>query len=168
MLATETGVTALCQMDTCQHAASIMDRSVSRYEVVESYLASIKAVIGDECHHVGDEVDALRAADEADHWRAGEAAGRLRGVLFSVKENIDLTVSAAMQLIVALAEAVLESDASHVAHVRAAGTAAIPRTSIMPGIGSEFQPGQVNGQPVRPAVAADPDSGGPKSADQRT
>ncbi len=120
-------------------AAAVRAGHVSAVEVVERHLARI----ADENPRLGalTVVFAERARAEAVLVDAavarGEDPGRLAGVPFSVKENIDLTWSATTQGWRGLADAVPAIDAAIVRRMRAAGAIPIGRGN-MPDFGMRW------------------------------
>jgi amidase len=103
--------------------------SVSSREVVDAHLERIEAVNGDLNAIVVVLADEARAAaDAAD--AASDRSGRLHGVPFTVKENIDVAGTATTSGVPALAEAVSPLDAPQVERLRAAGAIPIGRTNL--------------------------------------
>jgi amidase len=127
-----TAGTELWGLGASELAEAIRERRASSRETVEAHLARIAAVnvhVNAVTVVLGDE--ALRAADEADRrLAAGEPAGPLHGVPFTVKENVDLAGSASTFGVRALSEAVPDVDAPQVGHLRAAGAIPIARTNL--------------------------------------
>lgn len=109
-------------------AALIRNKEVSSREVVTSHLDRIDAV-NETVNAVTVTLreSALHAADEAD---ASDPAGPFHGVPFSIKENIDCTLSATTQGVPAMAEAMPSSDAPVVARMKAAGAIPLARTNL--------------------------------------
>ena len=99
-------------------AREVVDAHLERIEAINGHLNAITLVLADE---------ARAAADAAD--RAG-AGGPLRGVPFTVKENIDLAGTPTTSGVPALAEAVAPVDAPVVERLRAAGAIPIARTNL--------------------------------------
>lgn len=113
-------------------AAAIRSKQASSREVVEAHLARIAAVNpAINAVTVVLSEPALAAADAADQALArGDSLGPLHGVPMTVKENIDLTGSATTQGLVAMAEALPNLDAPHIAQLKAAGAIPIGRTNL--------------------------------------
>jgi amidase len=113
-------------------AQLIADREVSSREVVDSHFARIDAVnpvVNAVVELLSDE--ARVAADAADAAVArGDALGRLHGVPYTVKCNIDYTGSATSECVVALKDLIATTDAPMVKRMRAAGAIAIGRTNM--------------------------------------
>jgi amidase len=128
----ETTTTELWGMGARQLAAAIRDKQVSSREVVEAHLARIEAVnAAVNAITLVLQEEALKAADDADRrLGSGENVGELHGVPFTVKENIDLAGSPTTQGVHALAQAIPETDAPHVANLREAGAIPIARTNL--------------------------------------
>ena len=125
-------MTELWQLGALELAASIRSREVSSREVVEAHLARIDAV-NPHLNAVVRRLDevALAAADAADKALAdGGELGVLHGVPITVKENIDLAGTPTTQGLVALAEAIADTDAPTVERMRAAGAIPIARTNL--------------------------------------
>lgn len=109
-------------------AALIAAGEVSSREVVEAHLARVDEVNGyvNAVTAVLREA-ALAAADAADR---GELSGPLRGVPFTVKENIDCVGSATTHGVPALRNSLPWRDAPVVARMKAAGAIVIARTNL--------------------------------------
>lgn len=109
-------------------ASLIKGKDVSSREVVVSHLDRIDAVNGAvNAVTLTLRESALHAADEADK---SAPAGPFHGVPFSIKENIDCTLSATTQGLPAMAEAVPLTDAPVVARMKAAGAIPLARTNL--------------------------------------
>lgn len=113
-------------------AQRIADRDVSATEVIDAHLdriADVNPRLNAVVRVLEEEARAAaRLADRA--VRAGEALGRLHGVPFTVKENIDLAGSPTTDGIPALAQAIAPLDAPIVERLRGAGAIAIGRTNL--------------------------------------
>ncbi len=113
-------------------AAAVRARRMSCREVVEAHLDRIETVnksVNAVTVVLAD--DALARADAQDDALArGDAIGPLHGVPMTVKENIDLRGSATTNGARALADAVPEVDAPHVAQLLHAGAIPIGRTNL--------------------------------------
>ncbi len=124
------------RMGAADLAAAIAGRELTSSDVVDAHLARIEAVnpaLNAVTVVLADEARAAAAeADKALQRR--DAVGPLHGVPMTVKESIDLAGSATTQGIVALADAVPDVDAPHIAQLRAAGAIPIARTN-MPDLG---------------------------------
>src|ERR671935_2860956 len=97
-------------------SSEVIEAHLARIEEVNPYLNAVTATLADE---------ARAAAAAVDHSvAAGEQAGALAGVPFTVKENIDVAGSATTWGVVAFAEQIAPTDAPTVARLREAG--AIP------------------------------------------
>ena len=109
-------------------AEMIRNRDVSSVEVVESHLRRIEAVNPDVNAITLVLADsALEAAKRADE---GPGTGRLHGVPFTIKENIDCVGSATTQGVPAFASAMPTRDATVVERMKAAGGIPIARTNL--------------------------------------
>src|SRR5215469_15074122 len=110
----------------------IRDGEVSSRDVVQAHLDRIEAVnasLNAIVRLLPDQ--ALAAADAADRAVAdGAEMGRLHGVPFTVKENIDVAGTPTTQAIPAMAEAVSPLDAPQVERLRAAGAIPLGRTNL--------------------------------------
>lgn len=118
----------LYELTASELAELIRQREVSCREVVQAHL--------DRINEVNDRVNAvtvvlaesaLAAADAADK---GRTDGPLRGVPFTVKENIDCVGSATTNGVPAFANAMPTVDAPVVARMRSAGGIPIGRTNL--------------------------------------
>jgi amidase len=127
-----TSSTQLWQLSAGQLAETIRTRRASSREVVEAHLARIDAVNQHLNAITSVLMDrALAEAGEADRrLAAGDRAGPLHGVPFTIKENIDLAGSATTHGVSALAGAVASVDAPAVAHLRGAGAIPVGRTNL--------------------------------------
>lgn len=109
-------------------ARMIAAREVSSREVVEAHLTRIREVNGEvNAVTVVLEESALAAADAVDR---GEGSGPLRGVPFTVKENIDCMGSATTHGVPALRNSMPWMDAPVVERMKAAGAIVIGRTNL--------------------------------------
>lgn len=122
----------LWQLGALELAAKIKAREVSARDVLESHLARVDAVnphLNAIVRRLDDE--ARTAADAADKAVAnGEPLGTFHGVPITVKENIDLAGTPTTQGLVALADAVADTDAPTVERMRAAGAIPFARTNL--------------------------------------
>ena len=122
----------LWQKDAAELATMIRDREVSSREVVQAHLDRIEAVnaaLNAIVRPLPDQ--ALAAAEAADRAVAdGAELGRLHGVPFTVKENIDVAGTPTTHAIPAMAEAVSPLDAPQVERLRAAGAIPLGRTNL--------------------------------------
>ena len=113
-------------------AALIASGETSSREVVDAHLARIEAVNGRVnavVEVLGDQARAAAtAADE--HQKSGQPLGRLHGVPFTVKTNIDYAGSATSEGAAALKDLVAPSDAPVVERMKGAGGIAIGRTNM--------------------------------------
>ena len=113
-------------------ASLIASGKLSATEAVEAHLARIEAVnpqVNAVVRVLASEARA--AAREADRMTAaGEPRGRLHGVPFTVKENIDMAGLPTTWGVPALAQAVVPLDAPVVERMRAAGAIPIGRTNV--------------------------------------
>ena len=113
-------------------AAMIRRGDTTSREVLESHLERIEGVnasINAVAEVRPDEV--LDAADAADaRQRSGEPLGRLHGVPFSVKTNIDVAGYATTEGCVALRDFMASEDAPVVERMRAAGAVVLARTNM--------------------------------------
>ncbi len=118
------GATELAELIRSKQASSVevVQAHLSRIEKVNPSLNAITLVLADEARA------AARAADAA--LARGDALGPLHGVPFTVKENIDLVVSATTQGLVAMAEAMPPLDAPHIKQIKAAGAIPLARTNL--------------------------------------
>lgn len=122
----------LWHLDALGLAARIRHGEVSAREAVAAHLARIEALnpgLNAVTRTLAGE--SLREAAEADRRRAaGEPAGPLHGVPFTVKENVDVAGTPTTNGLAAFAEAVAPVDAPAVAGLRAAGAIPIARTNL--------------------------------------
>jgi amidase len=131
------GVTAteLWPMSATELAEAIKTRQVSSVEVVEAHLRRIEAVnpsINAVVIVLGEQ--ALEAAKAADHAAAaGDDVLPLRGVPFTIKDNIDVAGTPTTQGFKALAQAYPTRDAPIVERMKAAGAIPIGRTNLPTG-----------------------------------
>lgn len=110
-------------------AQAIREKKVSSTEVVLAHFARMEQVHVNAVTIVLRQ-EALRAASEADRMvAAGEPLGRLHGVPFTVKENIDVAGSATTQGVIAFQGAIPPVDAPHIAQLKRAGAIPIARTN---------------------------------------
>ncbi|WP_169580568.1 MULTISPECIES: amidase [Microbacterium] len=121
----------LWRLGAAEIAASVGSRDVRVADVIEAHLERITEIddlIGAVVLVLAD--DAREAAREADQAVAsGSALGRLHGVPFTVKENIDLAGSPTTQGVAALSNAIPLEDAPHVGRLRRAGAIPLARTN---------------------------------------
>lgn len=113
-------------------ATLISQREVSSREVVQAHLDRIDAV-NPHLNAVVRRMDesALALADIADQQlKDGHPLGSLHGVPFTIKENIDVAGTPTTQAVVALAEAMSQSDAPVVERMRSAGAIPLARTNL--------------------------------------
>jgi len=124
-------MTELWQQTASELAAMIAGKEVSSAEVVDAHLARIERVnpsLNAITRVLGDEARAAaRAADAA--LAAGESLGRLHGVPFTVKQNIDLAGCASDHGVPAFADAISPVDAPVVERMKGAGAIPIGRTN---------------------------------------
>ena len=117
-------------------AAKIREGRTTSREVAEAHLARIEAV--NEAVNAVVEVrpdEVLAAADVADaRQRAGEPLGRLHGVPFTIKINLDVAGYATSEGCETLKDFMATADAPTVERMRAAGGVALARTN-MPDLG---------------------------------
>ncbi len=120
----------LYENTAAQLAARIRSGEVSSTEVVEAHLARIDRING-STNAVVEVVreEALAAAERADR-ASGDARAVLRGVPFTVKENIDCAGLATTHGVCALRGAIAYRDAPVVARLKAAGAILIGRTNL--------------------------------------
>lgn len=113
-------------------ARLIADREVSAREVVDAHLARIddvNPVVNAIVERLVDEArDAAVRADDAQ--ARGDHLGRLHGVPYTVKSNIDYAGSATTEGVVAFKDLVASTDAPMVKRLRAAGAIAVGRTNM--------------------------------------
>ena len=130
----------------------VRERAVSAVEVVEAYLRRIDAVNGAVNAIVQlDGERALAAARRADaRLGRGEPAGRLEGVPFTVKDNLE---AAGVVMAIGVADrrgAVPERDATVVARLRAAGAILVGKTNCPPWGGGIETDNEVFGRTANP------------------
>ena len=120
------------QLSATDLAQRIASRQISSAEAVDANLARIDAVnpaLNAVVQVLADEARASAVlADKK--LAAGELAGPLHGVPFTVKENIDMAGLPTTWGVPALAKAVVPADAPVVERMRAAGGIAIGRTNL--------------------------------------
>ena len=120
------------QLSATELAQRIASRQISSAEAVDAHLARINAVnpaLNAVVQVLADEARASAVlADKK--LAAGELAGPLHGVPFTVKENIDMAGLPTTWGVPALAKAVVPADAPVVERMRAAGGIAIGRTNL--------------------------------------
>ena len=120
------------QLSATDLAQRIASRQISSAEAVDANLARINAVnpaLNAVVQVLADEARASAVlADKK--LAAGELAGPLHGVPFTVKENIDMAGLPTTWGVPALAKAVVPADAPVVERMRAAGGIAIGRTNL--------------------------------------
>lgn len=113
-------------------AALIAKRETSSREVIEAHLGRIEAVNGRVNAVVEVLADQARAAADAadERQQSGQPLGRLHGVPFTVKTNIDYAGSATSEGAAALKDLIAPSDAPVVERMKGAGAIAIGRTNM--------------------------------------
>ena len=120
------------QLSATELAQRIASRQISSAEAVDANLARINAVnpaLNAVVQVLADEARASAVlADKK--LAAGELAGPLHGVPFTVKENIDMAGLPTTWGVPALAKAVVPADAPVVERMRAAGGIPIGRTNL--------------------------------------
>ena len=120
------------QLSATELAQRIASRQISSVEAVDACLARINAVnpaLNAVVQVLADEARASAVlADKK--LAAGELAGPLHGVPFTVKENIDMAGLPTTWGVPALAKAVVPADAPVVERMRAAGGIPIGRTNL--------------------------------------
>jgi len=120
------------QLSATDLAQRIASRQISSAEAVDANLARINAVnpaLNAVVQVLADEARASAVlADKK--LAAGELAGPLHGVPFTVKENIDMAGLPTTWGVPALAKAVVPADAPVVERMRAAGGIPIGRTNL--------------------------------------
>ncbi len=125
------GASDLWRFGAGELAAMIAAGQVSSTEVVEAHLGRIGEVnpaVNALTHVLADEARvAAAAADRA--TAAGDVVGRLHGVPFTVKQNIDLVGCSTNWGLPALADAMPPMDSPVVERMRAAGGIAIGRSN---------------------------------------
>ena len=122
----------LCTKGAVELAAMIRARAVTSTEVVEAHLARIAEVnptvnavtvtLASEARSAAEAVDRAVAA--------GTTLGRLAGVPFTIKENIDVAGSATTWGVAALDGQIATLDAPAVARLREAGAIPLARTNM--------------------------------------
>jgi len=120
------------QLSTTELAQRIASRQISSAEAVDAHLARIDAVnpaLNAVVRVLADEARASAALADK-RLAAGEVAGPLHGVPFTVKENIDMAGLPTTWGVPALAKAVVPADAPVVERMRAAGGIPIGRTNL--------------------------------------
>lgn len=123
------GMSRLFDRSAVELAQLIRAREVSSRAVVEAHLARIDEVNGVVgAVTVPLRASALAAADACD--RAGEPAGPLHGVPFTVKENIDCLGSATTHGVPVLRDVLPDDDAPIVARLKEAGAILLARTNM--------------------------------------
>ncbi len=138
--------TELWKLSALELAAAVVSGEVSAVEVVDGHLERIAAVnptVNAVTNLLAD--SAREAAKETDRRRAGgEPLGRLAGVPFTVKENLDVAGSATTHGVPAFRDAVAAVDAPAVQRLRrAAATPDRARQHARPGA-----PGTTHRQPA--------------------
>ena len=113
-------------------AGRIAASELSSREVIEAHLARIEAVnpaVNAVTVTLADEaMTAAAAADQA--IASGHPLGRLHGVPFTVKENLDVEGSPTTAGIAALRDNIAGTDALVVARLRGAGAIPLARTNL--------------------------------------
>lgn len=118
----------LCTLSATELASLISAGDVSSREVVEAHLARVDEVNGRvNAVTLVLRESALAAADAADE---GLLRGPLRGVPFTVKENIDCMGSPTTHGVPALRRSMPSADAAVVARMKAAGAIVLGRTNL--------------------------------------
>ena len=120
------------QLSTTELAQRIASRQISSAEAVDAHLARIDAVnpaLNAVVRVLADEARASAALADK-RLAAGEVAGPLHGVPFTVKENIDMAGLPTTWGVPALAKAVVPADPPVVERMRAAGGIPIGRTNL--------------------------------------
>lgn len=122
----------LWQWSVSNLAKAIREKRISSQEVIQSHLDRI-----DEINQKVNAVtivlkeEALKAAKEADkNIEMGKKVGKLHGVPFTVKENIDLIGSATTHGIVGLEQNFPQRDAPVISFLKEAGAIPIGRTNM--------------------------------------
>ncbi len=156
---------ALWKRTAVELAGLIRAREVSSREVVEAHLKRIAEVNGQvNAVTLVLEETAFAAADDADR---SESSGPLRGVPFTIKENLDCVGSPTTQGIPALAEAMPPSDAPVVERMKRAGAIPLARTNL-PELGGRLDTDNpLRGRtfnPWNPALTPGGSSGGEAAA----
>ena len=153
------------QMGAGDIAEAIRAREITCTEVVRSHLLRI-----DEVNPLVNAVTeklterAFLMAEKADRQlEGGEHVGRLHGVPFTIKENIDLAGSATTSGMIAGKDAISPVDAPHIARLLKAGAIPIARTnlsemSMRPHTSNELHGTTLN--PWSPALTCGGSSGG--------
>jgi amidase len=130
--AQETSMTELWQHTAGELARLIKGKEASSAEVVDAHLARIEAV-NPKLNAITRVLakEARAAALEADRKvSSGAPLGRLHGVPFTVKENIDMAGLPTTWGVHGLAQAVVPLDAPVVERMKAAGAIPIARTNL--------------------------------------
>ncbi len=113
-------------------AGRIAAKELSSREVIDAHLARIEAVnpaVNSVTVTLADEaMAAAAAADQA--IAAGHSFGRLHGVPFTVKENLDVAGSPTTAGVAALRDNIAAADAPVVARLRSAGAIPLARTNL--------------------------------------
>jgi amidase len=120
------------QLSATELAQRIASRQLSSVEVVDAHLNRIDAVnpaLNAVVRVLADEARASALLADK-RLAAGEVAGPLHGVPFTVKENIDMAGLPTTWGVPALAKAVVPADAPVVERMRAAGAIPIGRTNL--------------------------------------
>ena len=120
------------QLSATDLAQRIASRQISSAEAVDANLARINAVnpvLNAVVRVLADEARASAALADK-RLAAGEVAGPLHGVPFTVKENIDMAGLPTTWGVPALAKAVVPADPPVVERMRAAGGIPIGRTNL--------------------------------------
>ncbi len=127
-----TAVNELWRMSACDLADGIRRKEFSCSEVVKAHLTRISRVNpAVNAVTVILEERALSMAKTADNKLSrNEPAGRLHGVPFTVKENLDLADSATTSGMVVCKDALSPVDAPHIAQLLGAGAIPIARTNL--------------------------------------
>ncbi|HEY7077874.1 MAG TPA: amidase [Solirubrobacteraceae bacterium] len=100
----------------------VVDAALERIEAVDPSVNAVRVPLADEARAQADRADARLAA--------GEPAGPLQGVPFTVKENVDVAGTATTHGVAAFAGNVAPADAPAIAHLRAAGAIPVGRANM--------------------------------------
>jgi amidase len=140
-------------------SVAVVDAHLDRIAEVNPHLNAVVRVLADEARA------GAVAADEA--VRTGGDLGRLHGVPFTIKENVDVAGTPTTQGVPIFAEAVSPIDAPLVARMRAAGGIPIGRTNL-PDVGLRLHTDSalhgLTKNPWHPGLTTGGSSGGEASA----
>jgi amidase len=122
----------LCTKSALELAALVRDGATSASDILEAHLARIDAVNGPLNAVTATLADSARAGARAvDRAVANnEPLGRLAGVPFTIKENIDVAGSPTTWGCAAFAGQIASADAPAVARLREAGAIPLARTNM--------------------------------------